>query len=400
MSTRRGFLRQSVAGVAAFGFGLRELLAQPAQVIKRYLMESAPGTETVINGKRCLYFGGTSYYTLQNHPEVIRAAHDAIDKYGLHSSTSRASGGYGNTPLYEEVERVAAKMFGTEDAAYVASGYLTNVAALQVLRQQHGFDVVFQDAMGHYSIVDFSQSFGLPVVTFAHRDPGDLEAKLKANLKAGQKPLVLSDGIFPVPGEIAPVPDYVKVLAPYDGLLWLDDCHALGVIGPNGRGTYDHFGVQGPNLFFGGTMSKAIGGYGGVVPTTPQVAAGVRSGHIMAGATMPPSAAAGASVKGMQLLMAHPEWRTRLWENAKRLKNGIRAMGFPVNDTVVPVVSFPLKKAEDMERVHDELTSRGIVIQLSHYVGAGPAGVLRMVTFATHTNEQIDRLLGTLKELV
>jgi 7-keto-8-aminopelargonate synthetase-like enzyme len=400
MSTRRTFLRGSLGGLVAVGFSLRDLLAQPAAAIKRYLMEAPPGTETVINGKRCLYFGGTSYYTLQNHPDVIRAAHEAIDKYGMHSSTSRASGGYGNTPLYEEVESTAAKFFGAPDAAYLASGYLTNVAALQILRQQHGFDIVFQDAMGHYSLVDFSQSFGLPVISFAHRDPNDLEAKLKANLTAGQKPLVISDGIFPVPGEIAPVPDYQKVLAPYDGLLWLDDCHAIGVIGDNGRGTYDHFKATGASLFFGGTMSKAIGGYGGIVPTTTELARGIRGGHIMAGATMPPSAAAGASAKGMQLLMAHPEWRTRLWANAKRLKDGIRSLGFSVNDTVVPVVSFALKSADDMQRVHSELTNRGIVIQLSHYVGAGPAGVLRMVTFATHTDEQIDRLLTTLKALV
>jgi 8-amino-7-oxononanoate synthase len=400
MSTRRSFLRQALAGLAALGVSARDLLAQPAAAIKRFLMESPPGTETVINGKRCLYFGGTSDYTLQNHPDVLKAAHEAIDRYGMHSSTSRASGGYGNTPLYEQVEQVASAFFGTEDAAYLASGYLKNVAALQVLRQQRGFDVVFQDAMGHYSIVDFSQSFGLPVVTFAHRDPEDLARKLKANLKAGQKPVVLSDGIFPVPGEIAPVPDYLKVLEPYDGLLWLDDCHAMGVIGPKGRGTCDHHGVKSGRVFFGGTMSKAIGGYGGIVPTTTAVAQAIRGGHIMAGATMPPSAAAGAAVKGMQLLMAHPEWRTTLWANARRLKTGIRQMGFDVNDTVVPVVSFALKKAEDMERVHGELLNRGIVIQLSHYVGAGPAGVLRMVTFATHTNEQIDRLLGTLKALV
>jgi 8-amino-7-oxononanoate synthase len=400
MSTRRTFLRTSLGGLAAVGFSLRDLFAQPAAAIKRYLMEAPPGTETIINGKRCLYFGGTSYYTLQKHPEVLRAAHEAIDKYGMHSSTSRASGGYGNTPLYEEVENTAAKFFGTPDAAYMASGYLTNVAALQVLRQQHGFDVVFQDAIGHYSLADFAQSFGLPVVTFAHRDANDLDAKLKANLKAGQKPVVLSDGIFPVPGEIAPVPDYMKVLAPYDGLLWLDDCHAMGVIGENGRGTYEYFKVNASNALFGGTMSKAIGGYGGIVPTTNELAAGIRSGHIMAGATMPPSAAAGASVRGMQLLMEHPEWRTRLWANAKRLKDGIRAMGFEANNTPVPVVSFALKSGDDMQRVHTELTNRGIVIQLSHYVGAGPAGVLRMVAFSTHTDEQIDRLLTNLKALV
>jgi 7-keto-8-aminopelargonate synthetase-like enzyme len=196
------------------------------------------------------------------------------------------------------------------------------------------------------------------------------------------------------------VPDYIKVIDQYQGVLWLDDAHGVGVLGPNGRGTYDYHGVKGDRLFFGGTMSKAVGGYGGIVPTTSQVARDIRGGHIMAGATMPPSAAAAASVKGMELLMAHPEWRTRLWDNAKRLKAGIKQMGFAVNDTVVPVVSFPLKKAEDMERVHGELLDRGICIQLSHYVGAGPAGVLRMVAFATHTDEQIDRLLAALKSLI
>ncbi len=400
MNSRRSFIRLVLAGLGSLTVGARQLLAQPVAAVMRYLMEGPPGTETVINGKRCLYFGGTSYYTLQSHPEVLRVAHEAIDRYGMHSSTSRASGGYGNTPLYEQVESTAAKFFATPDAAYMASGFLTNVAALQVLRAQHGFDVLFQDAIAHYSLADFSQSFGLPVVTFAHRDPDDLARKLKATLKGGQKPIVLSDGIFPVPGEIAPVPEYVKVLEPYDGLLWLDDCHAMGVIGPNGRGTYDHFGIKGERLFFGGTMSKAFGGYGGIVPTTTAVAEAVRGGHIMSGATMVPSAAAAAAVRGMELLMAHPEWRTKLWDNARRLKSGIRAMGFSVDDTHVPVVSFTLKKAEDMERVHQELTDRGIVIQMSHYVGAGPAGVLRIVVFSTHTNEQIDRLLGALKALV
>jgi glycine C-acetyltransferase/8-amino-7-oxononanoate synthase len=400
MTTRRTFFRQTFSLLAGVGLGVREFFAHPVAAVKRYLMEGPPGTETMLNGRRYLYFGGTSYYTLQSNPEVLKAAHAAIDQYGMHSSTSRASGGYGDTPLYEAVEHAATKFFATEDAAYMASGYLSNVAALLVLQKEPGFDVIFQDAMGHYSLVDFSRSFGAPVINFAHRDANDLAAKLKANLKAGQKPLVISDGIFPVPGEIAPVPDYMKVLEPYGGLLWLDDSHALGVIGANGRGTYDHFGVKGDRLFFGGTTSKAFGGYGGLVPGTAALANGIRSGHVMAGATMPPSAAAGASVKGIELLGAHPEWRAKLWANAKRLKTGIRQMGFPVDDTNVPVVRFALPKAEDMVRVHDELMNRGIVIQLSHYVGAGPAGVLRMVTFATHTDEQIDRLLTTLKSLI
>jgi 7-keto-8-aminopelargonate synthetase-like enzyme len=398
MNTRRRFLQVSLAGLTAFGAGVRELLAHPADVIRRFLMEGPPGTETSINGKRYLYFGGTSYHTLQYHPDVIRAAHEALDRYGLHSSTSR--GGFGNTPLYAEVERLAARFFGTEDAAYLASGYLSNIGALQVLRKRQRYDVIFHDAIAHYSIVDFVLATGTPVHAFAHRDPDDLARQLKAHLGPGQTPLVMSDGVFPVPGEIAPVPDYVKVLEPYGGLLWLDDAHALGVIGPNGRGTYDHFGVRGDRLFFGGTMSKAMGGYGGIVPTTGEMAQDIRDGHIMNGATMPPSPSAAASVKGMELLLAHPEWRTRLWDNARRLKAGIKRLGLPVQETDVPVVSFALATGQEMERVHAALMERGICIQLSHYVGAGPAGVLRIVVFSTHTAEHIDRLIGTLESLV
>jgi 7-keto-8-aminopelargonate synthetase-like enzyme len=260
--------------------------------------------------------------------------------------------------------------------------------------------VIFQDEVAHYSIRDFSHGLATPVITYAHADPDDLARKLKASLKPGQKPLVMTDGIFPVPGEIAPVPAILKAIEPYDGVLWLDDCHAMGVIGPNGRGTYDYWGVKSDRALFGGTLSKAIGGHGGIIPTSRALADGIRGGHIMAGATMPPSAAAAAGVKGMQLLMAHPEWRTKLWENARRLKTGISQLGFKVDDTYVPVVAFALKTASDMERVHAELMSRGIVIQLSHYVGVGPEGILRVVVFATHTPAQIDRLLAELKTVV
>jgi len=398
MQSRRRFLQHTVAGLTAFGTGVRAVLAQPAVAARRFLMESPPGTETTINGRRYLYFGGTSYHTLQYHPEVVRAAHEALDRYGIHSSTSR--GGFGNTPLYAEVERMAARFFATEDCAYLASGYLSNIGALQVLRLRRKYDVIFHDEIAHYSIVDFVHATDTPAHAFAHRDAGDLARKLKANLKPGQTPIVMTDGIFPVPGEIAPVPDYVTVLEPYGGLVWLDDAHALGVIGANGRGTYEHFGLSGDRLYYGGTLSKALGGYGGIVPTSAAMAQDIRDGHIMNGATMPASPSAAAGVKGMELLLTHPEWLTRLHENARRLKAGIKQMGFAVQDTDVPVVSFALKTAADMERVHAALMDRGICIQLSHYVGAGPAGVLRIVVFSTHTGDQIDRMLGALKALV
>lgn len=395
MSSRRGFIKQVAAGLMALGVGVRDLLAQ---LKLGHMMESAPGAETIIEGKRCLYFGGTGYYGFQGNPVLLKAACEALQKYGMHPSTTRS--GFGNSPLYEAVEKKAAEYFGTESSCYLASGYLCNTAGFQALTAMGRFDVIFMDDGSHYSVVDYVGLTGKPVVRFAHADPEDLRRKLPSGLKARQKPLVVSDGVFPTFGQIAPVPEYVKAIEPYEGLVWLDDNHGVGVLGPNGRGTYDHFGLKSDRLFFGGTMSKAFGSHGGIVPGPKGFVDEIMQSHIVEGATDPTMAAAAASLTGMDILMKHPEMRTRLIENGRRLKDGLRRMGFPVGDNPFPVAAWRLKSAQEMDRVHQALLDRGICIQRSHYVGAGTEGVLRAVVFSTHTTEQIDRLLAALKALV
>ncbi len=395
MSNRRGFIAQMMAGVVTLGWGSRNLLAQ---VRAGYLMESAPSTETVINGKRYLYFGGTGYYTLQNHPALMKAAAEALPRYGMHSATSRSI--YGNTPLYSAVEKKAAEFFGTEDAAYIASGYLSNMAGFQGLAAIAKFDAVFADAGAHYSVIDFVRLLEVPVVTFAHGDPEDLGKQLRANLKPGQKPLVVSDGIFPLMGQIAPVPAYAEVSAPYDAWLWLDDSHGVGMLGSNGRGTYEHYSLKGDRFLYGGTFSKAFGSHGGVIPGKKEFVQAIRAGHVMNGATSPASPAAASALASMELLMQHPEMRTQLWKNARQLKTGMRQLGFKMDDTPVPVAAWTLKSSQDMDRIHQELMKRGICIQRAHYVGAGAEGVLRIVVFSSHTPEHIDQVLGELKKVL
>ena len=394
MASRRGFL----AGAAALALGARDVLAQLAGSTYKFLMGSGPGPETVINGRRCLYFGGTGYYGFQTHPELIKAAQEALAKYGMCSATSRNV--FGTTQLYLDVEKTAARFFGAEESIYLSSGYLTNIAAFQSLTELKRFDAIFMDEGAHWSIGDFVYALQKPVFPFAHSDPEDLRRKLKANLRAGQKPLVASDGIFPTFGKIAPVPDYLKAVEPYNGCIWLDDCHAVGVLGPNGRGTYDHYGLKSDRLYFGGTTSKAIGAHGGIIPGRAAFIQPIRAGHVVNGANASCSAAAAAAAKGMNLLMAHPELRQQLWSNARLLKAGLRKMGFEQDDSPVPAAAWALKSAEAMDRVHAELLKRGIAIQRTHYVGAGPAGLLRAVVFATHRAEHIDRMLGELKTLV
>ncbi len=360
-------------------------------------MGGGPGRETVINGRRCLYFGGTGYFGLQSDPELIASAREALDTYGLGPATSRDL--FGTIPPYIELERFAARFFGAEDAVYLPSGYLVNIAAFQALSAAGRFDAVFVDERAHWSIADFVHALRKPVFVFAHRDPADLRARLK-ELRRDMRPLVATDGIFPTFGRIAPVPEYLEAVEPYDGCIWLDDCHAIGVLGANGRGTYEHYGLASERLYYGGTLSKAAGAHGGIVPGPAGFVQTIRAGHIVNGSNPPPAAAAAAALRGLELLTGHPEMRECLWTNARRLKQGLRALGFEQDDSPVPICAWALPTPEAMDYLHRRLLERGVCIQRTHYVGAGAHGVLRAVVFATHTAEDIDRLLTELKPLV
>jgi len=364
----------------------------------KFIMESGPGPETAINGKRYLYFAGTGYFSFQTHPDILQAAQKALEEFGMGTATSRNQ--FGTSPLLLEVEKKAREFMGSEDATYLPSGYLINLAGFQALDQLQRFDAMFVDGDAHWSITDFMYALRKPVYTFAHGDPEDLARQLKAHLQAGQKPLVASDGIFPTFGKIAPVEAYLPLVEAYDGCLWLDDCHALGVLGEHGRGTYEHYGLGPQRVYSGSTLSKAVGAHGGIITGNEDFISPIRAGHISNGANAWASAAAGAAAKGLDLLVAQPGLRAQLWHNARQLKSGLKAMGFNQDDTHVPIAAWALATGEDMDHVHAELMKRGIAIQRSAYVGAGPKGVLRTVVFSNHTPEQIARLLAELKSLV
>jgi 8-amino-7-oxononanoate synthase len=391
MVGRRAFITHMTAGLAGLKLGFGGMLEQA-----RHMMQSAPGAETVIDGKRYLYFGGTGYYGLGKSPILYKAACEAMEKYGMHSSTSRAV--LGNTPLYEELEKKTAEYYAVEDAAYVPSGYLSDAAGFQALNATERIDAVFVDVDSHYSAIDFAPIIGKPVYTFAHRDAGDLEDKLKKHLKAGQRPLIVSDGVFPLFGQLAPLPAYLSIAEKYEGYIWLDDAHSVGVLGPNGRGTAEHFGVGSDRVFFGGTFSKAFGAHGGHIPGSSRLIKAIRDGHIAHAATASPSAAAAAAIAAMEILRTNPSMRTALWNNAKMMKAGLRQIGFTIADTPHPATAWTLK-TPDMDRIYQELFNRNIAIQRLTYSGGDKEGVLRVVVFSTHTTEQINRLLSELKRL-
>ena len=365
---------------------------------KQYLMESAPGASAIINGRDCSYFGGTSYYELHRNKEVIESSIDALKKYGVNSASSRNS--YGTTQLLLDVEKQAAEFFNCEDAVYLSSGFLTDMAAVQALVNKSLFDAIFIDEISHYSNEYAARLSGKPVYKFSHRGETDLEEKISGNLRPGQKPLIISDGIFPIHGKIAPIDKYSGIIEKYDGILWIDDAHALGIIGSNGRGTYEHFNLTSGRYYFGGTFSKAFGGYGGIIPGDKKFIEEIRKNQIQNGATPPPSSAAAASLTGLKLIKSNPEMRFKLWANAKRLKNGLKSIGIEADDTNVPIAAWSMKSRSEMEKLQNDLMKKNIVIQYIQYIGSGTDGALRIVVFSSHTHEQIDNLLYELKKII
>ncbi len=378
------------------------------------IAESPPGPVVRIDGVEYLYFVGTSYLGLQGHPEVIRAACDAAERYGIHSATSRA--GFGNTPPTLSVERRAADFFGCGASFCFPSGYAGNSILLRTI--ESGFDALFVDEYSHYSVFDAAVQSGHPLFRFRHRDVADLADHLNKRLQPGQRPLVMSDGVFSVRGTIAPLADYVAALANYPGAgLLVDDAHGVGVLGDCGRGTLEHFGLFDGSVnasgslspwergdcaaFLCATLSKALGGYGGIIPGSQRFIECVRrASHWYDGASAPPAPVAAASARAIELIQADPDLRARLRSNVRRLKEGLRGIGFEVDDTPVPIICLEVGDAENMRRIQQELMRRGIAVAyMAAYSGLSAAGGLRIAVFATHTEEMIRRFLDEMRQV-
>lgn len=369
------------------------------------IMQSAPGPKTVIDGVRYLYFGGTSYLGLANHPEVVEAGCAALRQFGVHSATSRAR--FGTNPPVLEVERRAAEFFGTEDAFYFGSGYQSNHILVAALAADA--DVVLVDESAHYCVLEATRLAGKSVHTFRHCDPDSLAEVAKRH----DRVLVMADGVNPSTGSVAPVREYLEALAGRArATLLLDDAHGFGVLGERGRGLLDELGlwphvnggspVSGVRLCVGGTLAKALGGFGGIVPGRNEFVERARkSSHYFDGASAPASAEAGATAKALEIVLREPELRDRLRAKVRHVRAGLRELGLTVPDGDTANFGVTIGDPTYMKHIHETLKSRGIVLPyVGTYSGLPPEGVLRFAIFATHTSEQLDRLLAGLRAVL
>jgi 7-keto-8-aminopelargonate synthetase-like enzyme len=368
------------------------------------LMQSAPGPETLIEGVRYLYFGGTSYLGLSGHPQVLEAGCAALRQFGLHSATSRA--GFGTTPPLREVEARAAEYFGTESAFYFASGYAANHILVPALALD--VDQIALADSAHYCVIEAARAAGLPVARFRGQDPQDLARAVRG----ARRVLVMADAVGSASGTLSPVTEYLRVLADHHAAtLLLDDAHGFGVLGNSGRGLYDELGLwpeanhgpqaNGVTLVVGGTLAKALGGFGGIIPGSESFLARLRqTSHYYEGASAPAAPVAAASAKALEIAFREPWRRAQVRKNADYLRTRLRQLGLSVPDGAAHF-GISLGSAADMQRIHASLKTRGILVPyFGAYAGVPREGLLRFAVFADHTPAQLDRLTEELRTLL
>jgi 7-keto-8-aminopelargonate synthetase-like enzyme len=342
----------------------------------------------VRHGNRKLtYFAGCDYYRLASHPLVLKAVTTGLKCYGLNVAASRIT--TGNHQLYEQLEHDLAGFFGAPSATLAANGYAPNLMVAQALAGQFSHALI--DERAHGCLADAAQLLDCPIVKFKHRDATDL-ARLVKRLGDCQ-PLLLTDGLFSHDGGIAPLKEYLAAL-PASARILLDDAHAAGVLGKNGRGSLEYAGVSRERVIQTITLSKAFGVYGGCVLGSRELrAAIITRSRLFSGNTPLPLPLAYAAIKSVAILKNDRKLPARLSANTARVKDKLRSGGFPVMDSPSPIISFAPPDTLTANRLKKRLLAQGIFPPFIKYPGGPASGFFRFAISSKHTHGQLDALV-------
>ena len=340
-------------------------------------------TSVLWRGRKLAYFGGCDYLRLSSHANVLRAAQNALHRHGLNVAASRRT--TGNHPLYEELETATRNFFGAESAVLVSCGYLTNIAVAQGLRGK--FTRVYLDQQAHFSLRDALKFLNCPHTEFRRRDPADLRKKVPP-AKNRQRIAVLTDGMFAQDGSRAPLAAYREILGVH-GTLWVDDAHAGGILGRNGRGTAEEFGLDRRNLIQTVTFSKAFGAYGGAILCSRSLAAAIiAQSSVLLGNTPLPLPLAAAALQGLELCRTQPSRRQKLFHNIETFWT---ELGHSPS-TLSPIIAATAKNPELLKR---RLLQAGIHPPFIEY-GPATQRYFRFALSSEHSPAQIKKLARTL----
>ncbi|NLG82701.1 MAG: aminotransferase class I/II-fold pyridoxal phosphate-dependent enzyme [Bacilli bacterium] len=361
-----------------------------------HMLTSGQDTEVIINGQRTIMIGSNNYLGLTSDPRVKQAAIEAVEKYGTGCSGSRFLNG--TLDLHVELEKALANFLHKEAAMCFSTGFQSNLGIISAIAGRN--DYIICDRANHASIIDGIRLSFAKVIKYNHNDMADLERALKA-VPEGHGKLIVSDGVFSMEGDIVNLPDMVELAEKYGARIMIDDAHGLGVIGKNGRGTGEYYGLEDKVDIIMGTFSKSLASLGGYIAASEEVIHYVRhvSRPFIFSASISPANAA-AALAALKILEAEPERVQRLNELADYMREGFRELGITIGNSQTPII--PVMTYDDFETFlkAKQLLEEGVYVNpvITPAVRPGEA-LLRTSYTATHTKEQLDYALSKFKKV-
>ena len=357
-----------------------------------FILESGISNHVILHNKKYSYFAGNNYLGLAHNPAIKDAAIASIKKYGLNFSASRET--TGTSELHIELEKLLSQFKNKEDTAVYASGYLGNRILLHSLRKK--YTTIFTDESAHPSILDGVAS-DIPINFYNHLNYDHLENLL--NKIDSQKPLIITDGIFALTGEIAHLDKINAIAQKYNAIIIVDDAHATGVLGENGRGTPEHFKLeQTKNIFQTETMSKALGNYGGFISSSQAIINEIRenSSAYVGSTALPPSVTA-AGCASIKILLKHSDIRLQLLEKAQFIRNEIIEMDYNTTSDNTAIIPIFFNSQQKAKKFSEYLFENYIIAPYIDYPVKMDKYLVRMTVSAIHADDQIENLLKHLK---
>ncbi|WP_430509335.1 glycine C-acetyltransferase [Gottfriedia solisilvae] len=346
-----------------------------------------------IEGKTFINLSSNNYLGFATEPRLIKAALDATEKYGVGAGAVRTING--TMDIHEELEKTIAKFKKTEAAIAFQSGFNCNMGAISAVMSKK--DAILSDELNHASIIDGCRLSGAKIIRVKHQDMDDLREKAREATTSGQyeKVMYIADGVFSMDGDVANIPEIVKIAEEFGLITYIDDAHGSGVMG-NGAGTVKHFGLSDKIDFQIGTLSKAVGVVGGYVAGSQQLIdwLKVRARPFLFSTSLTPAAAA-ACIEAIRIMSEEPETIEKLWENGNYLKAGLSKLGFNIGDSETPITPCIIGDENLTQTFSKRLYEEGVYAKSIVFptVPLGTGRIRNMPT-AAHTKEMLDEVLA------
>ncbi|MEC7744525.1 MAG: aminotransferase class I/II-fold pyridoxal phosphate-dependent enzyme [Candidatus Thermoplasmatota archaeon] len=321
-------------------------------------LESASEPRCIVNGKEMIMLSANNYLNLTTHPKVVQAAIEATREYGAGSGSVRAIAG--TLDIHLEAEKAAARFKGVESALIYSAGYTANVGLIPTLVRGKE-DLIISDELNHGSIIDGVRLTKASRAVYQHNDVSALERVLQENEDSDRK-LIITDGVFSMDGDIAPLDEITKIAEEYGAMVFVDDCHGEGVLG-DGKGIVAHFGLQGRVDFEIGSYSKAMGVQGGILAGSEVVRTHAlnHSRSWLLSGSQPPGVAA-AQKAAVEVLMEEPQHVRRLWENTNYFREQLNSMGFDTGNSETPIIPVMCGESRIAQELSNSLSENGVLV--------------------------------------